>query len=72
MGTGERTRQGDSDLLSMLLGDRTAVFEQLPLEQDLHLMRNILYTGVWQKYNQFDRRHHKGEQHEGNEGEEQS
>ena len=56
----------------MLLGDCTAVFEQLPLEQDLHLMRNILYTGVWQKYNQFDRRHHKGEQHEGNEGEEQS
>ena len=72
LGTGERTRQGDYDLLSMLLGDCTAVFEQLPLEQDLHLMRNILYTGVWQKYNQFDRRHHKGEQHEGNEGEEQS
>lgn len=64
-----RTRQGDYDLLSMLLGDCTAVFEQLPLEQDLNLMRNILYVGVWQKYNQFFHRRHKGEN---NEGEEQS
>ena len=26
-------------------------FEKLPLEQDLHLLRNVLYSGVWQKYN---------------------
>ncbi len=48
---GTRTREEDIDLLTMLLGDCTAAFEKLPMVQDLTLMRNILYAGVWQKYN---------------------
>lgn len=52
-----RSREGDYDLLSMLLSDCTAAFEMLPLVQDLPLMRNILYAGVWQAYNRaFARR----------------
>lgn len=51
LGGGERDREGDFQLLSMLMGDATAAFECLPLEQDLGLMRNILYEGAWQKYN---------------------
>lgn len=37
--------------LSVIMGNAVAEFEKLPLEQDLHLLRNILYSGVWQKYN---------------------
>lgn len=65
LGSGERTREGDYDLLTMLLGDATAAFERLPLEQDLGLMRNILYAGVWQKYAQAFHRRDKGVQSEG-------
>ncbi len=36
--------------LTMLIGLCTREFEKLPLEQDLSLMRNILYSGVWSRY----------------------
>lgn len=38
------------ELLTMLIGDATQVFEKLPMVQDAHLLENILYGGVWQKY----------------------
>lgn len=50
LGTGERDRESDDQLLSMLMADAAEAFERLPLEQDLSLMRNILYAGAWQKY----------------------
>lgn len=43
-------------LLSVHIGEAAATFEKLPLEQDLHLMRSVLYSGVWQKFNEKD--HH--------------
>ena len=36
--------------LSNLIGSAAREFEKLPLVQDLHLLRNILYGGVWQQY----------------------
>lgn len=51
LGGGQRDREGDFQLLSMLMNDAARAFECLPLEQDLGLMRNILYEGAWQKYN---------------------
>ena len=39
------------DILVMLIGRAAAVFEQMPFVKDDHLIRNILYSGVWQKYN---------------------
>ena len=58
---GDRDREGDTELLQMLLSEGVEAFERLPLEQDLPLMRNILYAGVWQKYNQaFSRRDKQG------------
>ncbi len=36
--------------LTVLIGQAAEIFECLPLEQDLHLLRTILYGGVWQKY----------------------
>lgn len=37
--------------LELLLGECAMAFESLPLEQDLDLLRNILYAGVWVKWN---------------------
>ncbi|MCD8384431.1 MAG: DUF5685 family protein [Clostridiales bacterium] len=37
-------------VLTMLIGDSTLAFERLPLEQDMDLLRNILYSGVWTRY----------------------
>ena len=38
------------DTLEMLIAEAVQAFELLPLEQDLDLLRNILYSGVWQRY----------------------
>jgi hypothetical protein len=38
------------ELLVMTIGDATKEFEKLPLIQDSHMLRNILYGGVWQQY----------------------
>lgn len=38
------------EYLQMLAGQMTEVFERLPLEQDMTIMRNILYSGMWQTY----------------------
>lgn len=37
--------------LMMVLGEASRAFEILPLVQDAHLLRNILYSGIWIKYN---------------------
>lgn len=36
--------------LKMLLGDASQAFEYLPLVQDVHLLKNILYSGIWINY----------------------
>ena len=36
--------------LELLISDATEAFEILPLEEDIGLLRNILYSGVWQRY----------------------
>jgi len=37
-------------ILVMLMGDAAAEFEKLPLVQDIGILRNIVYSGVWQRY----------------------
>ena len=37
-------------ILTAQLGAAADAFERLPLLQDLELLRNILYSGVWQRY----------------------
>lgn len=48
-------------LLAVLIGNASATFEKLPLEQDLHIMRSVLYSGVWQKFNE---RYNKKDKHD--------
>jgi hypothetical protein len=38
------------DILTMLIGNCTINFEKLPLVEDISIMRNILYSGVWAKF----------------------
>ena len=48
-----RTLPQDADLhalMTMLLGECSAAFEALPVLQDVELLRNILYSGVWLRY----------------------
>lgn len=61
MGGGELTEEGKKDILKMLIGDCAAEFEKLPLVQDVDIMRNILYSGVWTQYEQAKRKAGKGD-----------
>ena len=47
----DRKPEEIEDILAQTIGGATIIFEKLPIEQDLNIMRNILYGGVWQKYN---------------------
>lgn len=38
--------------LELLAANMTESFERLPLERDVHVMRSVLYAGVWQQYKQ--------------------
>ena len=51
------------DILTMLIGNCTMDFEKLPMVEDVPIMRNILYSGVWTKYEleQEKRTRRKGE-----------
>ncbi len=40
------------ETLEMMLGAASAAFEKLPLCQDEAILRNILYSGLWQGYNE--------------------
>ena len=40
------------DSLLMLIADCTAIFETMPLENHLSILRNVLYSGVWMRYRQ--------------------
>lgn len=53
------------DTLKLLLGEASAVFEALPLVSDAQLMRNILYSGVWQSYNETMEKRKEGGKHGG-------
>ncbi len=38
------------DALEVLAGQVAAVFEKLPLERDLHLLRSVIYRGMWSRW----------------------
>lgn len=39
-----------SDILNLLMADCTEKYKQLPINQDRKLIENILYSGVWTRY----------------------
>ena len=40
----------EGHMLEVTLGECTAAFERLPLIKDVDILRNILYDGVWSKF----------------------
>ncbi len=38
------------DCLTLLIADATEAFEMLPLEKNVDILRNVLYSGVWVQY----------------------
>jgi hypothetical protein len=48
-------------LLTAQLGACCDAFERLPLVDDVDLMRNILYSGIWQRYEAAMHKKHKRE-----------
>ena len=44
------------ELLMQPLGQAAEIFEGLPLVQDVEILRNVIYSGVWQQYNRKTRR----------------
>ncbi|MDO4478949.1 MAG: DUF5685 family protein [Lachnospiraceae bacterium] len=51
--------------LTMMLADAARAFEILPIVQDVDILRNILYSGVWTRYGMIkQKREQKGGQHD--------
>lgn len=46
------------DVLTMMVADCTQEFEQLPILRDVDLLRNVLYSGIWSKYVQIQKKRH--------------
>lgn len=42
--------------LTMMVADCTQEFEQLPIVQDVDLIRNVLYSGIWSRYTQINKK----------------
>lgn len=57
-----RTEDDLRYILTMLIGECAARFERLPIVRDVDIMRNILYSGVWLRYNaEMAKKHAKGD-----------
>ena len=49
------------ETLELLIAEAAQSFELLPLEQDLDLLRNVIYSGVWQRYTLITERKNRKE-----------
>lgn len=45
--------------LTLLIAEATEAFEELPLVQDMDILRNILYAGCWLRYSQLQMKRDK-------------
>lgn len=50
MAGSERYEEDCKEILCMMMGECAAAFEKLPCVLDMDILRNILYDGVWKKY----------------------
>ena len=49
-------------LMMLMMGECTDAFERLPLVEDAEILRNILYSGVWVRYEQVKNKRTNAEQ----------
>jgi len=50
------------ETLEFFIAEATEAFELLPLEENLDIMRNVLYSGVWQRYTLKTERRNRGKE----------
>lgn len=50
---GENFEEEIRNILNMMMSQCSIEFEKLPIIQDVELLRNILYAGVWSKYDKI-------------------
>ena len=46
-------------ILTMMMAECSRAFEQLPLIDDIDILRNVLYSGVWYRYEQVREKREK-------------
>ena len=56
-----RTPEDMRGVLMQTLGAASAAFESMPMLRDEHILRNVLYSGVWQTYNESMEKRKDGE-----------
>ena len=56
-----RTPKDMRGVLMQTLGAASAEFESMPMLRDDHSLRNVLYSGVWQTYNESMEKRKDGE-----------
>jgi hypothetical protein len=49
------------DTLELFMAEAAERFEILPLEKDLDILRNVIYSGVWQRWIQLENKRNKKE-----------
>ncbi len=59
--SGEEFNRRVEDILNMMMAEAAKAFEKLPIIQDADILRNILYAGSWNKFEQMKRRREKKE-----------
>lgn len=52
-------------ILVMMMAEATAAFEKLPILWDSEILRNILYSGVWAKYNKKQKEKQEKQERDG-------
>ena len=48
--------------MTMMIADATQAFEALPIVQDVDILRNILYSGIWSKYAMLQKKRESGKE----------
>lgn len=61
----ETYEQTIRQVLLMMMAEATAAFEKLPCLEEAEIIRNILYSGVWAKYNKIQKERQEKEENHG-------
>lgn len=61
----ETYEQTIRQVLLMMMAEATAAFEKLPCLEETEIIRNILYSGVWAKYNKIQKERQEKEENHG-------
>ena len=57
------------NILMLMIGECTDAFEKLPLIENVEVLRNILYSGVWVRFKNCQQKRQEERQKEGEKGE---